>query len=86
VGVKLDYGVFQTADDQSSTYDGQGFITARSSSGSFVHKFSKPGTYYFSSGYIDDYGTIEMKGKVVVEEAESRIENVVVEVDGELLC
>lgn len=44
----------------------------------------KPGTYYFSSGYIDAYGAIDMKGKVVVETAESKIENVKVEVDGEL--
>lgn len=81
----MDYGVFQTADEQSSTYDGKGFNSPRSSSGSFVHLFTKPGTYYFSSGYIDAYGAIDMKGKVVVEAASSKIENVKVEVDGESL-
>ena len=79
----MEYGVFETIDDQSSVYDGKGFRSPRSSSGSFVRLFTKPGTYYYSSGYIDDYGAIDMKGKVVVEKAESKIENIDVEVDGE---
>ena len=82
--VNLRYGVHQTADEQSSGHDGEGFISPRSSSGSFVHQFTKPGTYYFSSGYIDDYGAIDMKGKVVVAEASSKVEDIQVEVDGKL--
>lgn len=83
--MKLEYGVFQTADEQSSTYDGKGFNSPRSSSGSFAKLFTKSGTYYFSSGYIDAYGAIDMKGKVVVEAAASKIENINVEIDGETL-
>ncbi|XP_028395269.1 fibrocystin-L-like [Dendronephthya gigantea] len=82
VGVKLNYGVFETADEKSTKYDGKGFNSPRGSSGSFVHLFTKPGTYHFSSGYIDAYGAIDMKGKVVVEAAVSKTEDVNVEVDG----
>ena len=80
----MNYGVFQTANEESTGYDGKGFNSPRSSTGSFVYVFTKPGTYFFSSGYIDAYGAIDMKGKVVVEAPVSKIEDVNVEVDGEL--
>ena len=75
------YGVYQT-NNGSSNYDGTGFKSSRSSSGSFLYQFDKPGTYYFSSGFVDQYDVVELKGKVVVEPASSMIVNIGVKVNG----
>ena len=71
--VAVTYGVHQTEDEASSDYDGTGFQSSRSSTGSYTHQFTIPGVYYFSSGFIDQSGVLEMKGKVIVEETTSKI-------------
>ena len=76
----------QTKDELSIEYDGTGFKSERSSSGSFVHQFTKPGTYYFSSGFLDDRQLLDMKGMVVVEAAQSNVVNIAVNVNGKLSC
>ena len=75
------YGVYQTKNG-SSKYDGIGFLSSRSSSGSFAHYFTRPGTYFFSSGFVDNSNLFDMKGKVVVDGARSKIVNVNVKVNG----
>ena len=72
----------QTGDESSTDYDGKGFISERSASGSFMYQFTKAGTYYFSSGYLDDGELLDMKGVVVVEPAASVVVNVNVKVNG----
>ena len=70
----------------STDYDGAGFISNRSASGSFTHRFNRAGTYYFSSGFIDQNGLLDMKGVVVVEPAQSNVVNVGVKVNGKVWC
>ena len=76
----------QTQDELSTDYDGTGFVSDRSSSGSFTQKFNRPGTYYFSSGFIDQNGLLDLKGMVVVEPAQSTVVNVGVKVKGKVWC
>ena len=40
--------------------------------------------YYFSSGFIDQNGLLDMKGIVVVEPAQSNVVNVGVKVNGKI--
>ena len=80
--VDVTYGVHQTKDESSSDYDGQGFRSSRSSTGSYTHQFNTPGVYYFSSGFIDQTGVVDMKGKVIVEETTSKIVKTDIKVDG----
>ena len=72
----------QTADESSTDYNGKGFISERSGTGSFTYQFTKAGTYYFSSGYLDDGEFLDMKGMVIVEPAASVVVNVDVKVNG----
>ena len=76
----------QTQDNASTDYDGTGFISKRGSSGSFTHQFYRPGTYYFSSGFIDQGGFLDLKGMVVVQPALSHVVNVDVKVNGKDWC
>lgn len=78
----MKYGVHQTNDNTSTDYDGTGFISERSSSGSFIHQFNKTGTYYFSSGFIDKGGFLAMPGMVLVEPPLSNVVHVNVKVNG----
>eukprot|EP00795_Rhopilema_esculentum_P009048 gene9048-16692_t len=72
---QLSIGVFQTS-AVNEEYDGTGFISARSSSGSFTHRFDKLGVYYFSTGPIDAGKRISMTGRVIVRGMKSKISNV----------
>lgn len=76
----LSYGVQQTRDASSALYDGKGFKSSRSESGHFTKQFKLPGTYFYSSGAVDPYGAIVMKGKIVVKEIKSKSVNVRVQV------
>lgn len=62
----LMYSVYRTNDSTSTVYTGKGFRSTRSSSGQFSHKFNVPGNYYYSSGPVDPYGVLTMKGKLIV--------------------
>lgn len=76
----LQYGVQQTNDSSSTAYNGKGFKSERSSTGWFQHRFNVPGTYYYSSGFVDPYDVINMKGKIVVMGPRSKATNVTVRV------
>ncbi|XP_071793632.1 fibrocystin-L-like isoform X1 [Asterias amurensis] len=79
----IGYAVMQTANSDAVNYDGQGFISgARSTEGIFAYKFSAPGTYYYSSGPVDEDGQLYMKGTIKVEEPTSSTHKLVVEVAG----
>lgn len=78
----LVYGVQQTRDSSTSMYDGKGFKSTRSGSGNFSQQFNLPGTYFYSSGEVDPYGTIVMKGKVIVKDLKTRSYEVKVLVGG----
>lgn len=80
----LSYGVQQTRDASTTVYDGKGFKSARSGSGHFSQQFNMPGTYFYSSGAVDPYGAIIMKGKVVVNDIRSKSHEVKVQVGGVL--
>ncbi|KAJ8026005.1 Fibrocystin-L [Holothuria leucospilota] len=70
VGIK--YTVQQTADSDSVTYDGTGFYAgAATNIGSYSYTFTAPGTYYYSSGPVDNADTLYMKGVIHVVEADS---------------
>ena len=79
---ELRYRVQQTT-DSSTDYDGTGFRSDQSNSGTFSHTFTKPGTYYYSSGPVDNQGKVVMKGKVVVKELSSEAQTVSLKLAGE---
>ncbi|XP_071792804.1 fibrocystin-L-like isoform X2 [Asterias amurensis] len=79
----IGYAVMQTANSNAVNYDGQGFISGkRSQKGVFVHKFSAPGTYHYSSGPVDDNSQVYMKGSIEVKESKSTNHKLVLTVAG----
>jgi len=74
--------VQQTRDSSTSGYDGKGFKSARSGSGNYSQQFNMPGTYFYSSGVVDPYGAIVMKGKVIVNDFNTKSHDVKVLVGG----
>lgn len=72
----------QTRDSTTTVYDGKGFKSARNGSGNFSHQFNLAGTYYYSSGVVDPYGAIIMKGRVIVNDLKSKSLDVKVKVTG----
>lgn len=78
----LHIGVQQTRDSSTSGYDGKGFKSARSGSGNYSQQFNLPGTYFYSSGEVDPYGAIVMKGKVIVNDFKTKSHDVKVLVGG----
>ena len=63
-------------------YDGKGFKSARSGSSNFSQQFNLSGTYFYSSGEVDPYGAIIMKGKVIVSDFKTKSHKVKVLVGG----
>ena len=78
----LRFGVQQTRDSSTSGYDGKGFKSTRSGSGNYSQQFNLPGTYFYSSGEVDPYGAIVMKGKVIVNDFKTKSHNVKVLIGG----
>lgn len=72
----------QTRDSSTSEYDGKGFKSARGGSGNYSQQFNMPGTYFYSSGAVDPYGAIVMKGKVIVNGFKTKSHDVKVLVGG----
>ncbi|XP_043545298.1 fibrocystin-L-like [Chiloscyllium plagiosum] len=74
----LRYRVFSVSKPSGVNYKGSGFISGNvsTSSGSFSYHFTSPGTYYYSSGYVDQKQSIILQGTVNVKPAEERIESV----------
>jgi len=81
----LSFGVQQTRDSVTTVYDGKGFKSARSGSGNFSHQFNLAGTYFYSSGAVDPYGAIIMKGRVIVNGLKTQSIDVNVQV-GEVMA
>ncbi|XP_070541075.1 fibrocystin-L-like [Ptychodera flava] len=79
----IGYAVQQTADASSTVYDGSGFKSpGRIPVGSFSHTFYAAGTYYYSSGPVDEDGTLYMKGVINVEPADSVAKDLSVQLAG----
>ncbi|XP_075128051.1 fibrocystin-L-like [Leptodactylus fuscus] len=63
----IGYRVFSVSSPGNFTYDGIAFNSGdRVPSGVFSYQFTSPGTYYYSSGYVNDVNTIVMQGVVNV--------------------
>ena len=80
----LSFGVQQTDGSSSLAYDGRGFKSSRSTNGIFKVQFNLSGTYFYSSGPVDPYGAINMKGQVIVTELKTKSMDVKVQV-GEVI-
>ena len=78
----LSFGVQQTRDSTTTVYDGKGFKSARSGTGNFSQQFNLAGTYFYSSGAVDPYGAIIMKGRVIVNDLKTKSLDVKVQVGG----
>ncbi|OCT77099.1 hypothetical protein XELAEV_18032294mg, partial [Xenopus laevis] len=78
------YRVFSVSDPANVIYDGKTFIsgTTKSPSGVFSYQFTSPGTYYYSSGYVNDAGTIFLQGVVYVSPAREQSRALYVSVGG----
>ena len=72
----------QTRDSTAIVYDGKGFKSARSGNGNFSQQFNVAGTYFYSSGAVDPYGAIIMKGRVIVKDFRTKSFDVEVQVGG----
>ncbi|XP_043545299.1 PKHD1 like 1, tandem duplicate 1 [Chiloscyllium plagiosum] len=74
----LRYRVFSVSKPSDVNYKGSGFISDNMSttSGSFSHHFTSPGTYYYSSGYVDQKQSVVLQGVVNVKSAEESIKGV----------
>ncbi|XP_075126263.1 fibrocystin-L-like [Leptodactylus fuscus] len=63
----IGYRVFSVSSPGNFTYDGIAFNSGyRVPSGVFSYQFTSLGTYYYSSGYVNDGNTIVMQGVVNV--------------------
>ncbi|XP_077349351.1 fibrocystin-L [Lithobates pipiens] len=79
----IGYRVFSVSDPGNLTYDGNAFNSGpRVPSGVFSYKFTSPGTYYYSSGYVNDGQTLYMQGVVYVSPLKETISAVQVTVGG----
>ncbi|XP_040210574.1 fibrocystin-L-like [Rana temporaria] len=79
----IGYRVFSVSGPGNLTYDGNAFNSGpRVPSGVFSYKFTSPGTYYYSSGYIIDGQSLNMQGVVYVSTLKETISAVQVTVGG----
>ncbi|KAG8441696.1 hypothetical protein GDO86_010760 [Hymenochirus boettgeri] len=76
------YRVFSVSDPSSITYDGDTFTSgdSKTPSGIFKYQFNTPGTYFYSSGYVDDANTIFLQGVVIVSPVQDHSERIYVSV------
>ncbi|ROL45843.1 Fibrocystin-L [Anabarilius grahami] len=64
----LGYRVFSVSSPSSADYDGIAFSSGntRTAKGFFAYRFTSPGVYYYSSGYIDSSNQKTLQGVVTV--------------------
>ncbi|KAK9957826.1 hypothetical protein ABG768_012036 [Culter alburnus] len=64
----LGYRVFSVSSPSSTDYDGIAFSSGdtRAAKGFFAYRFTSPGVYYYSSGYIDSGNQKTLQGVVTV--------------------
>ncbi|XP_067833370.1 fibrocystin-L-like [Heptranchias perlo] len=68
----LRYRIFTVSRPSDVNYNGSGFISGDTgtASGSFSYTFTSPGSYFYSSGYVDQKQTIFLQGIVNVRPAQ----------------
>ncbi|XP_067888793.1 PKHD1 like 1, tandem duplicate 1 [Heterodontus francisci] len=68
----LTFRVFSVSRPSDVTYKGNGFISGvtGTASGSFSYRFTSPGSFFYSSGYVDQKQSIFLQGMVNVRPAE----------------
>ncbi|XP_050924319.1 LOW QUALITY PROTEIN: PKHD1 like 1, tandem duplicate 1 [Lates calcarifer] len=81
---KVGYRVFSVSSPSGTTYEGGPFTSGetKTDKGFFGYRFTAPGVYYYSSGYIDDAGVKLLQGVVKVEPREEKGSEVSVRVGG----
>ncbi|XP_051729222.1 fibrocystin-L-like [Ctenopharyngodon idella] len=64
----LGYRVFSVSSPSSTDYDGTAFSSGdtRTAKGFFAYRFTSPGVFYYSSGYIDSSNQKTLQGVVTV--------------------
>ncbi|XP_011607160.2 fibrocystin-L isoform X2 [Takifugu rubripes] len=82
--VNIGYRVFSVSSPSGTTYQGGPFNSGdiKTAKGSFAYRFTIPGVYYYSSGYLDDDNVKVMQGVVKVEPREDKSNRIVVHVGG----
>ncbi|XP_062266639.1 PKHD1 like 1, tandem duplicate 1 [Platichthys flesus] len=78
------YRVFSVSSPSGTTYEGGAFTSGdtKTSKGHFSYRFTAPGVYYYSSGYIDGANAKLLQGVVKVEARQQKISKVSVTVEG----
>ncbi|XP_056273684.1 fibrocystin-L-like [Pseudoliparis swirei] len=78
------YGVLSVSSPSETTYDGGPLYSGDTNTprGFFVYRFTAPGVYYYSSGFIDGANLRSLQGVVKVEAREERSSLVSVSVGG----
>ncbi|KAM7384668.1 hypothetical protein PAMA_011835 [Pampus argenteus] len=81
---KVGYRVFSVSTPSGTTYEGGQFTSGdtKTAKGFFGHRFTVPGVYYYSSGYVDDANARLLQGVVKVEPREEKSSKVSVSVGG----
>ncbi|XP_024153621.1 PKHD1 like 1, tandem duplicate 1 isoform X2 [Oryzias melastigma] len=78
------YRVFSVSSPSGSTYT-EGPLNSggtKTAKGSFSYRFTVPGVYYYSSGYVDSYNSRLLQGVVKVRSREEKSSSVSVSVGG----
>ncbi|KAK9526506.1 hypothetical protein VZT92_015203 [Zoarces viviparus] len=78
------YGVVSVSSPSETTHDGGPLYSGdtKTPKGSFSYRFTAPGVYYYSSGYIDDASHRSLQGVVKAEARAERRSRVSVSVGG----
>ncbi|XP_059206673.1 fibrocystin-L-like isoform X1 [Centropristis striata] len=81
---KVGYRVFSVSNPSGTTYKGGAFNSGntKTDTGSFRYRFTAPGVYYYSSGYIDGAKAKTLQGVVKVEARMQKSSTVSVSVGG----
>ncbi|KAM9839131.1 PKHD1 like 1, tandem duplicate 1 [Aulostomus maculatus] len=81
---RVGYRVFSVSSPSGTTYEGGEFTSGetKTASGFFGYRFSLPGVYYYSSGYIDDSHARVLQGVVRVKPLQEKKSKVSVHVAG----
>ncbi|XP_065144791.1 fibrocystin-L-like [Paramisgurnus dabryanus] len=78
------YRVFSVSSPSSTDYDGIVFNSGdtKTTRGFFAYRFTSPGVYYYSSGFVDYYKWITLQGVVTVRPLEEKTVELQVSVAG----
>uniref|UniRef100_UPI0037E8D1AF fibrocystin-L-like n=1 Tax=Semicossyphus pulcher TaxID=241346 RepID=UPI0037E8D1AF len=81
---EVGYRVFSVSTPASTTYEDGPFNSGdtKTATGFFAYRFTAPGVYYYSSGYVDDAKVRVLQGVVKVEPREDNSSKVSVRVGG----